>query len=370
MKVYIGIDAHSTNYTLCSYIIEEDKSFYQIQVEPDYRKIVDYVKKIKELYGRKTEILTGYEAGCLGYTLYKQLTGKHINCVIMAPSTITTVQTNKKRRRKNDRRDAEAIAQALAFKQYKAVYICDDHDIEVRDYIRMRDDHKLQLKKLKQQINAFCMRNGYVYTEGRKWTEKHIKWLRNVEMSVLQRETLDEYLLTFDVLSQRLADMTKRIEEISSEDRYKETVSKFRCLKGIDTLTALALTSEVSDFNRFPKADSFAAYLGLVPGQDDSANSRKDLPITKAGNTHLRLLLVEAAQTYSRGSAYNKSKTLKAKQEGNDKEVIEYADKAQYRLTRKFKKMQSRGVKYGIITTAVARELACFVWGMATNHIN
>lgn len=241
MKVYIGIDAHSTNYTLCSYTIEEDKAFYQIQVEPDYHKIVDYVKKTKERYGRKTEILCGYEAGCLGYTLYKQLTSKHINCVIMAPSTITTVQTNKRRRRKNDKRDAEAIAKTLAFKVYKAVYICDDHDIEVRDYIRMRDDHKLQLKKLKQQINAFCMRNGYVYTDGKKWTEKHVKWLKSIEMTIMQRETLDEYLLTFDVLIQRLADMTERIEEISKEDRYKETVCKFRCLKGIDTLTALAL---------------------------------------------------------------------------------------------------------------------------------
>lgn len=370
MKVYIGIDAHSTNYTLCSYNTQNDQAFYQMQTEPDYRKIVDYVNKIKDLYGHNTSVLCGYEAGCLGYTLYKQLMAEHIDCVIMAPSTITTVQTNKKRRRKNDKRDAEAIARALGFGLYQKVYVCDEHDTEVRDYIRMRDDHKLQLKKLKQQINAFCLRNGHIYSEGRKWTAKHIEWLRKTDMSSLQRETLDEYLLTFDVLSRELADMTARIEEFAQEERYKDVVSRLRCLKGIDTLTALALAVEVSDFKRFSKANGFACYLGLVPGQDDSASSQKNLPITKAGNTHLRMLLIEAAQTYSRGSSSNKSKALKAKQAGNDSKIIAYADKAQYRLTKKFKKMQARGMKYGVITTAVARELSCFVWGMATDHIN
>ena len=370
MKVYIGIDAHSTNYTLCSYNPQNDQSFYQMQIEPDYHKVVDYVKKVKVLYGRNTTVLCGYEAGCLGYTLYKQLTAEHIDCVIMAPSTITTIQTNKKRRRKNDKRDAEAISRALGFGLFQKVYVCDEQDTEVRDYIRIRDDHKLQLKKLKQQINAFCLRNGYLYSEGRKWTIKHVQWLRTVELSFLRRETLDEYLLTFDILCRELSDMTSRIEEFAQEEKYKEPVSKLRCLKGIDTLTALSLVVEISDFNRFSKADGFACYLGLVPGQDDSACTQKNLPITKAGNIHLRTLLIEAAQSYGRGSASNKSKTLQAKQKGNDNKAIAYADKAQYRLTKKYKRMQARGMRYGVITSAIARELSGFVWGMATNHIS
>ncbi len=246
----------------------------------------------------------------------------------------------------------------------------DEHDVDVREYIRMRADHKQALKKIKQQILAFCLRNGYLYPETAKWTQKHISWLRSIEMRSTQIETLDEYMIAYDTFINYLDQIDARIEEIAQEDRYKNKVAVLRCLKGIDTLTALALVSEISDFNRFSKANQFAAYLGLVPGQDSSSKNVQYLGITKAGNSHLRTLLVEAAQTYSRGSAAVKSKALKSRQSGNDEQVIAYADKAKVRLSKKFRKLQARGVKYSVATAAIARELACFTWGLMTDHIN
>ena len=370
MKVYIGIDAHSTNYTLSSYNSEADDCTNAVTLKPEYEGIVKYAKKIKEMHGPNTAVLCGYEAGCLGYTLYKQLTDAGVACVIMAPSTIATVQHNKKHGKKTDKRDACSIAKALAYGLYSKVYVPDEHDVDVREYIRMRSDHKKALKKIKQQILAFCLRNGYLYTETAKWTQKHISWLRSVEMRSMQRETLDEYMIAYDTFINYLDQIDTRIEEIAQEDRYKNKVAVLRCLKGIDTLTALALVSEISDFSRFSKADQFASYLGLVPGQDSSSDNMKYLGITKAGNSHLRTLLVEAAQTYSRGSAAVKSKALKSRQSGNDEQVIAYADKAKVRLSKKFRKLQARGVKYSVATAAIARELACFTWGLMTDHIN
>ena len=87
-----------------------------------------------------------------------------------------------------------------------------------------------------------------------------------------------------------------------------------------------------------------------------------------AGNAHLRRLLVEAAQCYTRGRIGQKSKALIARQRGNTPQVIAYADKANERLRRRYYRLSSH-TKRNIAVTAVARELACFIWGMMTNNI-
>lgn len=146
-------------------------------------------------------------------------------------------------------------------------------------------------------------------------------------------------------------------------------MKKLSCFLGVQTQTALSSIVEVGDFKRFPSAEKFASYLGLVPGEDSSGDSQKRLGITKAGNTHVRRLLVEAAQCYGRGQVGHKSKALKARQQGNLPEVIAYADKANERLRRKYYKMVlSQGKKANVAKTAIARELACFMWGMMTDH--
>lgn len=137
------------------------------------------------------------------------------------------------------------------------------------------------------------------------------------------------------------------------------------------TQTALSTIVEVGDFKRFASAQHFASYLGLVPGEDSSGDSQNKLGITKAGNSHVRTLLVEAAQSYTRGQAGYKSKTLKERQYGNTADVIAYADKANERLRRKYYHMVlCKNKKANVAKTAIARELACFMWGMMTGDIS
>lgn len=141
------------------------------------------------------------------------------------------------------------------------------------------------------------------------------------------------------------------------------------CFLGIKTHTALSTLVEVGDFKRFASAQHFASYLGLTPGEDSSGGDQNRLGITKAGNGHIRTLLVEAAQSYTRGQIGYKSKALKARQYGNPTDVITYADKANERLRRKYYHMVlSQGKKANVAKTAVARELACFIWGMMTGN--
>jgi transposase len=252
---------------------------------------------------------------------------------------------------------------------YSEVNMPDEEDEAVRDYIRMREDLKNQLKVTKQQIGALCHRHGFHFNDGNYWTKKHLDWLRSLPVSGMLKETLDAYLRTFNTLNERINEADMRIEQIAETDKYRDSVHKLICFKGIRTLTALALIVEIGDFTRFVKAKNFAAFLGLVSGEDSSSSDQNLLGITKQGNRFLRRLLTEAAQCFSRSAASTKSKEFLRRQRGNTEEIIAYADKANVRLRKRYYHLVNRNKKCANkANTAVARELACFVWGMMTGN--
>lgn len=259
----------------------------------------------------------------------------------------------------------------MAFHTYSEVYVPDDADNQVKEYIRIRDDQKLMLKKIKQQILAFVLRQGKHFDGGKTyWTIAHLKWLRGLELNGLDKETLSEYLITYEYLVEKIERLDTRIEELASGERYKEKVKNMGCFLGIKTHTALSMVVEIGDFDRFAKARQFSGFLGLVPSEDSSAEDINRYGITKAGNRHLRRQIVEAAQSYIRGAIGHKSVALKKRQEGYSPNVIAYADKANERLRRRFYKLiLSRGVNRNKATTAIARELSCFIWGMMTGNV-
>ena len=365
------MDVHSTNYTLCAMepvIGAEDRVFANIQVTPDYKNILMFIEELKLKLGVSDtyDIECGYEAGCLGYSLYNQLTNAGVKCVILAPTTMLTQQGQ---RIKTDARDALMIAQCLSYGGYHPVYIPTEADDSVKEYLRMRDDHKKALKRLKQQINAFCLRHGYHYT-GTKWTIVHLKWIKKLKLSPLYQETLDEYMASYDEQTAKVERFDARIEEIASQKEYTDKVKKLGCFLGIKTHTALSLIVETGDFKRFAKGNVYAAYLGLAPGERSSAEKINRLGITKAGNSHLRLLLVESAGGICKGAVGHKSKALRQRQMGNIAEVIAYADKANSRMRSKYYRLIRHGKKKNVAKAAIARELACFVWGMMTDNID
>ena len=367
----IGIDAHTTNYTLATRLEGSQDAVNVNSYPPALSNIVKYCNGIRKKYGTDTQIILGYEAGTLGFKLRRDLEKNDLECKVLAPTSIPGTEQNRKRKKKTDKRDAEAIAKALINQDYSEVYMPDEEDEAVRDFIHMREDLRKQLKITKQQIGALTTRHGYRFTDGKNyWTQKHIKWLKSLPVEGLLKETINGYLLTYETLLERITQMDKRIEEIAEQDKYREAVHKLICFKGVRTLTALAVIVEIGDFTRFVKAKNFTAFLGLVSGELSSSTDENRMGITKQGNRFIRKLLVECSQSYSR-STQGKSAALKKRQEGNTPEVIAYADKANERLRKRYyhlvlhnKKMHNKAV------TAVARELACFIWGMMTNNIH
>ena len=368
--VKIGMDVHSTNYTLCAMepvLDGEDRIFTNIQVTPDYKNVLQFIENLKNKLGSDDSysIECGYEAGCLGYSLYHQLTSAGVKCVILAPTTMLTQQG---KRIKTDKRDAVMIAQCLSYGGYHAVHVPTDKDDSVKEYLRMRDDHKLALKKIKQQINAFCIRHGYFYP-GTKWAIKHLQWLRELALKDLFREVLDEYLASYDEQTAKIERFDKRIEELAADPAYKDNVRKLGCLLGIKVHTALSLIVETGDFSRFKKGSTYAAFLGLAPGESSSGEHINRTGISKAGNSHLRRLLIEGAKGICKGKVGHKSKELRSRQAGNSAEVIAYADRGNTRMRSKYYRMLRCGKKKNVAVAAIARELACFVWGIMTNNM-
>jgi len=366
--LYVGIDVHKESFTLCCYDVSDDKLQYQQLVAPNYKMVLKYLEWVRARYEGEVEFVCGYEAGPLGYVLYHQLNDYGVKCIILAP---TTMAITTKNRVKTDKRDAANIAKCLAFRTYSEVYVPTDEDNSVKEYIRMRDDQKKALKIIKQQILALALRHGQRFEDGKSyWTIKHVSWLKSLNLGGVLQEALSEYLITYEYLMNKITRMDKRIGELADGERYQEKVKKLSCLIGVKTHTALSVIVEIGDFKRFAKAENLAAYLGLVPSEDSSGERRRRGGITKAGNSHVRRLLVESAQSYTRGRIGHKSKNLKSRQNGNTPQVIAYADKANERLRRKFYKMTLKNnINRNVAATAVARELSCFMWGLMTDNV-
>ncbi|MGM9958784.1 MAG: IS110 family transposase [Erysipelotrichaceae bacterium] len=352
----MGLDVHTTNYTIC---IMEPKLFnenivhYQSTISPNIKSLLKVVSNFKDKMKDDSLDIT------LGYSLYKDIVNAGYKFVILAPTTMSVEKGGKKL--KNDMRDARQIAKCMCDGSYRAVYIPTEEDDAIKEFIRMRDDIKQNLKSIKQQIVALLTRHGFINSDT-KWTQKYINWINSIDFgNALLKETLDEYMLEYHHLVERITCFDNRIEEIAYGAKYKDKVEKLECFIGIKTHTALSLIVETGDFLRFAKGNLYGAWLGMTPIQDASGTKDNRYGITKAGNSHLRKLLNESAQCLSKGQAGYKSKDLKRRQSKCSGEVVAYADKANERLRRKYFKMVAR--------MAVARELACFIWGMMTDNI-
>ena len=342
--IYIGMDVHKNTYSLCGIHSSTGEVIAQTKCAADVKNILKFIKSAKERMNEENEvdILTGYEAGCLGFSLYHELAYHGIPCVILAPSTMHGS-------------DAFNIATNLMHGSYKAVHVPTEHDNEIKEYIGLREDVIISRKRIKQQISALALRHGFRYEGKSNWTIAHIKWLETINLPEIVRETLNEYLKVYDYLNERIEKYNERIEEFSHEEEYEEPVSRISCFKGIDTLSAMKIHVSVSDFQRFPTAKAFMANLGMLPGENSSADRHCNTPITKMGNAMVRKTLVECTQALVKGPVGKKSKALKKRQKGQDDAVIAYADRAIERLQKRFKRMILRGKPYNVAIMAVAR---------------
>lgn len=304
-----------------------------------------------------------YEAGPTGYGLARRARAAGIDMQVCAPGMITRAPCD---RIKTDKRDALKLARLHAAGELKLVHVPQLEHEQLRDLSRCRDDIRGDLMRARHRIGKFLLRREiYFQGRGNSWTRKHRTWLASLRFADRPSElTFADYLHCHDVLLARRDTLDRAIEEIAACSPWTPIIARLRCLHGIDTLSAFGLCGEVCDFERFAKATSFSAYLGLVPSEHSSGEKRRQGAITKAGSSHARRLLVEAAHHYARPPRIGEA--LQRRQADQEPWVIDLSWRAQRRLHDRWRHLKADRQKHGGITaTAVARELAHYCWELA-----
>ena len=365
--IYVGMDVHKDSYSLCCYDPRSDRYLYEHKMKSTTANVIKYLENVKKQLG-DVMFVCGYEAGPTGFGLCRELLRKDISCVVMAP---TSLKRNANYKVKNDKVDARLLAKDLFTHDYSPVHLSSPKEEAIKEFCRMRRSIMTELKTAKQVLLAFLLRQGKHFDGKSYWTGEHKRWLKEIsfEQPYLQ-EAFDEYVISVNELEARLKRIENRLEEIAKDEEVEVKVKKLICFCGIDTLTAVSIVSEVGDFMRFARAWDFANFVGLSVGERSSGGKERHLGITKSGNCYLRRLFMESAKSIKKTNVkFKKSKRLLDRQKGNDPKIIAYADKCRYRLKHKMMNLENRGKASNVASTAAARELACFVWGMMTDHI-
>ena len=353
----VGMDVHKKMIMIAVLPLGSNVVSERVTIENETRPIEKLVKRLTA----KGPVEFVYEAGPCGYELQRQIVTMGHRCVVIAPS-LTPVRPGD--RVKTDRRDAEKLARFHRAGELTEIRVPTREEEAARDLVRGREDILSDRLRTKNRLLKFLLRQGRVFTETRPWSVAFQTWLKTqrFEFAPLQ-QTFEANVRAVEEAQARLDTVDQQVYDLALLEPYRIPVQYLRCLKGIETLSALTLLVEVQDFRRFQKARSFMSYTGAVPSEYSTGGKHKRGSITKAGNAHIRRVLGEAAWSYRRGSVL--SKALTERRKDCPAEIVRIAKKAHDRLGRKFSRMMARGKLQQTAVVAVARELSGFVWAIA-----
>ncbi|MDQ2897901.1 MAG: IS110 family transposase, partial [Actinomycetota bacterium] len=287
-------------------------------------------------------VRVAYEAGPTGYGLARELAKRRVECVVAAPSKIPRASGD---RVKTDRRDAEHLVRLLLAGQLHAVRVPGDEEEALRDLVRARESVRVDLMRARHRLSKLLLRHGIRFDDGTAWTERHRQWLQTVELEwPAAQATLLDVRGAIDALAVRRDSLEREIVAILPSSPWTVQVGRLRCLRGVDTLTAVGLCAEIGDFQRFARAEQLMSYVGVVPCEATTGQQRRLGSITKTGSGHARRLLVEAAWHFR--ARPNLSKALAERQVGQPPPAVAVSRKAQLRLHRVWTRLeaQNKGV--------------------------
>src|SRR5712691_10441420 len=308
---------------------------------------------VRRLAGRTSEVTAfcarlpapvsvAYEAGPTGFELARALAVSGVGCLVAAPGKIERPAQD---RVKTDKRDAERLVRLLMIGGLHAVRVPSTEEEALRDLVRAREDLRGDLMRARHRMSKLLLRHDVRYEDTQSaWTASHRAWLSKVELGERAAQaTLLDYLGAIDALVVRRDTLERLIDELVPVSPWAEPVARLRCLRGIDTLSAVGLCAEIGDFARFDRPAKLMSYLGLVPSEHSSGQTRRQGAITKSGSRHER----QPAQ------------------------AIAISWKAQQRLHHLWRRLDTqRGKRKMIVAVAVARHLAGFCWAITNTNPN
>jgi transposase len=317
-------------------------------------------KLARKLAAKGNELQFCYEAGPCGYGIQRQLSGMGHQCDVVAPS-LTPRKPGE--RIKTDRRDANKLARLHRAGELTPVWVPDQTHEAIRDLVRARFAAARELRRARQQLSSFLLRNGHAYHR-RPWTVLHRRWLASLKFDQpMHYLVLEDAIAAVEAARERRQRLEAQIEAALPAWSLAPVVPALQALRGVALVGAATLAAELGDVTRFDNPRQLMAYIGLVPSEHSSGRTRRQGGITKAGNTTARRMLIEAAWSYRFPARISREQLLQ--QETLPKSIRDIAWKAQDRLCRRYRKLARLRKLSTVICTAIARELAGFVWAIA-----
>jgi transposase len=358
-EAYLGLDVHKSSISIAVARAGNEPSIHYGKCGSDIDTLLRALGKLLKKYGlKREEVALCYEAGPCGFALARHLLRLGWTVEVIAPSKTPQRPGD---RVKTDPIDAAKLAGWYRAGKLKAVHLPDPEDEVIRDLCRARTDAVEERMRGRQKLRAFLLRNGHGYTGKSGWTEPHLRYLRELVLpDPVQKQILEDYLQAIDGAEQRVGRLEAQMRLHLEHWSRRPFVEALQGLRGFQLVAAMVVTSELGDLGRFERPPQLAAYLGLIPGEDSSGDRRRQGPITKCGNSHVRWMLVEVAQHYR--LAPKVSHFLSRRQEGLSQEIKAVSWKAQNRLHRRYVKLAMRRLHHNKIIVALARELTGFIW--------
>jgi len=345
---------HARSVAACA-IDTKTGELFKERLVPSNDIVVEWLRRLPG------PVAVTYEAGPTGFGLARAITTAGIRCEVAAPSKLSRPSGD---RVKTDARDAVLLARLLRNDDIVSVRVPTISEEAARDLVRAREDVRGDLMSARHRVSKLLLRHGRVYYGGAAWTGKHMEWLRRMRFD--QPSTQAAHDSAFEAVEfavARRARLDEAIAAMAADSEFTAVTRRVSCLRGVSTLTAFALAVEIGDWDRFTGA-TIGSYLGLVPSEHSSGGSRRQGSITKAGNTHARRLLVEAAWHHK--PHYTVGPTLRGRWELAPEAARVRAHQGNQRLHHRWNSYDQRHKKHTVITTAIARELAGWCWSLAT----
>lgn len=361
---FVGMDVHAATISVA--VAEKGGEVRSLGIVPNRP---DAIRKLVRKLGSPEELHACYEAGCCGYVLYWQLAELGIRCDVVAPSLVPVRSGD---RVKTDRRDAEKLARCLRAGDLTPVWVPDQAHEAMRDLVRARLAAKQDLARARHRVGHLLLRTGTRPPDkGRAWSRRHFQWLASVQFSDAARQAaFTDYCAEVMHHEARVQRLEAAIDEAltHASPKLKALYDALQGLRGVAKVTAATIVVEVGDLSRFDRAPQLMSYAGIVPSEHSSGGARRQGAITKAGNHHLRRVMVEAAWAYRHKPWLGAP--LRKRLASQSEAVREISWKAQNRLHKRYVTMIARGKPTQMAATAVARELLGFVWavGRAVDH--
>jgi transposase len=356
--IHLGLDVHKDSIT-AGVLEASAMSPVTMRIATDDAAVRQLLSKCGEL----NRVKVSYEAGPTGFTLARTLWSWGVACDVVAPSRIPKESGD---RVKTDRRDAASLAVLHRAGLLTAIHVPAPEIEAVRDLARARADLDDDLKRVCRRLLGFLLRNGHVYRDGKHWTQMHHQWLGAQRFdNRAQQQTFEYYRAQVAIREQALGAINKDLLGWLERPPIGDSAHRLAAYHAVGYLGGLVIAAEVAeDWSRFPAAGSFMAFTGLVPSEHSSGPSRRQGGITKTGNKVIRTQLVESALHYRRPAV--PGKTLRERQSHVGPATVARATVAHKRLSGRYRRLAARGLNTNVINTAVARELAGFMWAEMT----